>query len=111
MTGKNKTCAEINLGYLLENLRAIQGHVAPARVIPVVKADAYGHGAVPVAQAVARNGFDLLAVAQFKEAMELRDSGIANPILISEDCCPMKYPLPWRPALESACFARRISTG
>jgi alanine racemase len=93
MTGKNKTCAEINLGYLLENLRAIQGHVAPARVIPVVKADAYGHGAVPVAQAVARNGFDLLAVAQFKEAMELRDSGIANPILIFGRLLPHEIPV------------------
>lgn len=89
----NKTCAEIHLGHLLENLRAIQGHVAPARVIPVVKADAYGHGAVIVAKTVARNAFDLLAVAQFKEAMELRDSGVANPILIFGRLLPHEIPV------------------
>ncbi|MEK6195774.1 MAG: alanine racemase, partial [Deltaproteobacteria bacterium] len=42
----NKTCAEINLDHLLENLWAIHTHVKPAWVIPVVKANAYGHGAV-----------------------------------------------------------------
>ena len=68
MSAQNQTCAEIHLGNLLENLRAIQKHVAPARVIPVVKADAYGHGAVAVAKTAATNGFDLLAVAQFNEA-------------------------------------------
>ena len=88
----NKTCAEIHLGHLLENLRAIQAHVAPALVIPVVKADAYGHGAVVVAKTVAR-GADLLAVAQFKEAMELRDSGIANPILIFGRLLPHEIPV------------------
>jgi alanine racemase len=93
MTGNDKTYAEINLDYLLENLRAIQRHIAPARVIPVVKADAYGHGAVAVAKAVVRNGCDLIAVAQFKEAMELRDSGIANPILIFGRLLPHEIPV------------------
>ncbi len=93
MTEHNKTCAEIHLGNLLENLRAIQQHVAPAKVIPVVKADAYGHGAVPVAKTVAQNGFDLLAVAQFKEAMELRDSGVAHPILIFGRLLPHEIPV------------------
>jgi alanine racemase len=92
MTEHNKTCAEINLDNLLENLRAIQSHVEPARVIPVVKANAYGHGAVPVAKAVAKNGFNLLAVAQFREAMELRDSGLATPILIFGRLLPHEIP-------------------
>ena len=93
MTAQNITCAEIHLDHLLANLSAIQRHVAPARVIPVVKADAYGHGAVPVAKAVTRNGFDLLAVAQFTEAMELRDSGIATPILIFGRVLPHEIPV------------------
>ncbi len=88
----NKTCAEINLDNLLENLRAIQAHVAPAQIIPGVKADAYGHGAVPVAKYIAKNGFDLLAVAQFREAMELRDSGVATPILIFGRLLPHEIP-------------------
>jgi alanine racemase len=90
---QNKTCAEIRLGYLLENLQAIQKHVAPARVIPVVKADAYGHGAVAVAKAVAGKGVELLAVAQFQEAMALRDSGIPNPILIFGRLLPHEIPV------------------
>ncbi|MBW2677823.1 MAG: alanine racemase [Deltaproteobacteria bacterium] len=57
MAQKPQTCAEINLGNLLENLKAIQDHVAPSRVIPVIKADAYGHGAIPVAKAITNNGF------------------------------------------------------
>jgi len=77
----------------MENLGAIQKHVAPARVIPVVKADAYGHGAVTVAKTVVRNGFDLLAVAQFNEAMALRDSGVANPILIFGRLLPHEIPV------------------
>ena len=89
----NKTCAEINLKNLMDNLRAIQSHVAPARVIPVVKADAYGHGAVPIAKAVANNGVNLMAVAQFREAMELRDSGISIPILIFGRLLPQEIPM------------------
>lgn len=93
MIQQNRTRAEIHLGNLLKNLRVIQEHVAPARVIPVVKADAYGHGAVAVAKTAARNGFNLLAVAQFKEAMELRDSGIADPILIFGRLLPHEIPV------------------
>ena len=92
MTDRNTTCAEIDLGKLLANLKAIQSHVAPSRVIPVVKANAYGHGAVTVAKTVVREGFDLLAVAQFNEAMELRDSGIPNPILIFGRLLPHEIP-------------------
>ncbi len=92
MAKKPQTCAEINLGNLLENLKVIQDHVAPSRVIPVIKADAYGHGAIPVAKAITNNGFDLFAVAQFKEAMALRDSGIANPILIFGRLLPHELP-------------------
>ena len=93
MAEQNTTCAEIDLGNLLGNLRAIQRHVAPAQVIPVVKANAYGHGAVTVAKTIVRNGFDLLAVAQFKEAMALRDSGIPNPILIFGRLLPHEIPV------------------
>lgn len=77
-----KTCAEINLDHLAHNVRCIRERVAPARVIPVVKADAYGHGAVACARRLAREGFAMFAVAQFQEAMELRESGIDQSILV-----------------------------
>jgi alanine racemase len=77
-----KTCAEINLDALAYNVGQIRKKVSPARIIAVVKADAYGHGAIPVARRLVAEGIDLFAVAQFQEAMELRDSGIVQPVLV-----------------------------
>ena len=76
------TCARIHLDRLRFNYHQIQKKIAPARLIPVVKADAYGHGAIAVSKCLVSEGAQLLAVAQFQEAMELRDSGIDVPILI-----------------------------
>ncbi len=77
-----KNFVEINLNHLADNINAIQQKVLPAQIIPVVKADAYGHGAVPVTKRLIIEGFKIFAVAQFQEAMELRESGITQPILI-----------------------------
>lgn len=76
------TCARIHLNRLRFNYREICKKIAPARLIPVVKADAYGHGAVPVSRCLVDEGAELLAVAQYQEAMELRESGIRIPILV-----------------------------
>jgi len=78
----NKTFAEINLNNLASNVSAIKKRVFPSKVIPVVKADAYGHGAVPVTKRLTREGFNIFAVSQLKEAMELRESGVNQPMLI-----------------------------
>ncbi|HYA02684.1 MAG TPA: alanine racemase [Syntrophobacteria bacterium] len=86
-----RTCAEINLHNLADNVKAIEQKVLPARVIPVVKADAYGHGAIPVTRRLVREGFDMFAVAQFQEAMELRESGIEQPILIFGRLFPPQF--------------------
>lgn len=88
----NKTCAEINLDNLAYNIHAIQNKVSPAKVIPVVKADAYGHGAVPITERLVKEGFKFFAVAQFQEAMELRESGINLPILIFGRLFPNEIP-------------------
>jgi alanine racemase len=77
-----KTFAEINLDNLAYNINAIRQKVLPSKVIPVVKADAYGHGAVPVTRRLVKEGFNMFAVAQFQEALDLRESGFAQPILI-----------------------------
>jgi len=76
------TYAEINLDNLSYNIRRICKKVAPATVIPVIKADAYGHGAVPVAKRLAREGISMFAVARFEEGMELRESGVSEHILL-----------------------------
>lgn len=87
-----RTCAEINLDHLAHNLHQIRNRVAPARVIPVVKADAYGHGAVACAGRLVREGVTMFAVAQFQEAMELRESGIDEAILVLGRLFPQQLP-------------------
>jgi len=87
-----KTYAEINLDHLIYNIRAIQQKVSPSEIIPVVKADAYGHGAVAVTKRLVKDGFKIFAVAKFQEAMELRESGISQPILIFGRVFPNEIP-------------------
>jgi alanine racemase len=87
-----KTYAEINLDHLIYNIRAIQQKVFPSEIIPVVKADAYGHGAVAVTKRLVKDGFKIFAVAQFQEAMELRESGISQPVLIFGRLFPNEIP-------------------
>lgn len=86
------TVAQINLNHLLHNIRQIQKKTSPAKVFPVIKADAYGHGAIPVAKCLVKAGFEMFAVAQFQEAMQLRDSGITTPILIFGRLLPGEIP-------------------
>ncbi len=87
-----RTCARIHLDHLRFNFREIRKKIAPARLIPVVKADAYGHGAVAVSRCLVEEGAALLAVAQYQEAMELRDSGIDVPVLIFGRLFPDELP-------------------
>ncbi len=76
------TFLEINLMRLAENYLAIQQKVAPARVMPVVKANAYGHGLIPVARRLISLGIEALAVAILEEGLALRQAGIEAPILV-----------------------------
>ncbi len=74
---------EIDLDAIAGNVRAIKRIVGDAvTLFAVVKADAYGHGAVAVARTALLNGAEFLAVANVQEAMELRDAGIEPPILV-----------------------------
>jgi len=77
-----RALAEINFTNLIYNFRSIKAKVKNSDVIPVIKANAYGHGAVEVAKALIKEGAKFFAVAFFEEAMELKDSGINLPILI-----------------------------
>lgn len=73
---------EVDLARLRENARALVRIAAPARLMAVVKADAYGHGAVQAAQAVLAGGATALAVATVTEGQNLREAGIDAPILV-----------------------------
>lgn len=74
---------EVDLDAVAENIRAIVNRVGPkVRVSPAVKANAYGHGAVPLARAVIDAGASYLAVACVDEGAQLRSAGISAPILV-----------------------------
>lgn len=77
-----RTWAEIDLGALEHNYQALRACAPGSRFLGVVKANAYGHGAVPVARKLEELGADYLAVACLNEALELRRAGIRMPILI-----------------------------
>lgn len=76
------TWAEIDLTAIEDNVRAIMALATPAEVMAVVKADAYGHGAIEVAKAVLAAGAGHLAVATADEGLILRQAGIDTPILV-----------------------------
>lgn len=80
---QKRTWAEISLDNIEHNYRAVKaGLPAGCRYLGVVKADAYGHGALPVAHRLEKAGADYLAVSCLDEALELRRGGVAMPILI-----------------------------
>ncbi len=73
--------AVIDLDAVRGNIATLRDIVAPAAVMAVVKADAYGHGMVPVARAAVEGGAAWLGVADIDEALALRAAGIATPVL------------------------------
>ncbi|MDN5669987.1 MAG: alanine racemase [Renibacterium salmoninarum] len=73
--------AVIDLEAIRQNVRRIAQIASPAKVMAVVKADGYGHGAVPVATAALQAGAAWIGVAHVREALELRAAGIEAPIL------------------------------
>jgi alanine racemase len=106
------TVVEISLPALRHNLHEVVRRVGAARIMAVVKANAYGHGAVPVAQALLAAGAHQLGVARVTEGLELRHAGITAPILVMSEAVPDDIPalqrfnltlvLPSREAIESA---------
>ncbi len=80
---KFSTWVEIDLDALTHNIEEVRSRIGGAlRVMLVVKADAYGHGAVEVARAAVEGGVDMLGVATLHEGIELRQAGVDAPILI-----------------------------
>lgn len=78
-----RTWTEVSLDALEYNYRQLRGLVPRGtRFLGVVKADAYGHGAVQVSRSLAELGAEFLAVSNLEEAMQLRDAGIDLPVLI-----------------------------
>ncbi len=109
-----RTWAEINMNALEENVSNIRKITDKnAMIMAVVKADAYGHGAINVAKCLLAHGADRLAVSELDEAIELRRAGIDAEILIlgasfDEECDQLvKYDI--TPAVFTKSFAEKLS--
>jgi alanine racemase len=84
--------AEISLSALKHNFKALSLLAKGSQVLPVVKANAYGHGAVPAAKAFIQAGAKFLAVAFVQEGVALREAGIQKPILVLTPTLPAEIP-------------------
>lgn len=97
------THARVHLENIVANLRAVKARVGDRAVLLAIKADAYGHGAVPVARAVeAAGAADWFGVATVPEGIELRRAGITLPILKLSQVLPSE--------VEEAVRARLVLT-
>jgi alanine racemase len=110
----SRTWAEIDLGAVRNNVRTLKRRAPHSRLMAVVKADAYGHGAVEVARVAVEAGADSLAVVTVEEGAELRRAGLDVPILIFTDLPPDRLPLAGEHRLavtaHSIPSARRIAS-
>lgn len=84
--------AEVDLAAVRHNVRELKRRANGSRLMAAVKADAYGHGAIPVSKAALEAGADSLAVVTVEEGAELREAGISAPILVFTDLRPEKLP-------------------
>jgi alanine racemase len=83
---RRPTVAVVDLEAIRHNVRLLRPD--RAELMAVVKADAYGHGAVPVAQAALEAGATWLGVALVEEGVALREAGIRAPVLLLSECAP-----------------------
>ncbi|MXY86645.1 MAG: alanine racemase [Chloroflexi bacterium] len=105
--------AEINLAALRHNVDLLRRQASPAGVAAVVKADAYGHGAITIARAALEAGAARICVFTIREAVELREAGIDAPILclgpvLAEDPDPIAA-LDIGVVVDSATTVRRLA--
>lgn len=85
------TRAEVDLDVIASNFRRIREVAGGAAVLPIIKADAYGHGALPVARRLVREGAIGFGVALAEEAIELREAGVASRLLVLDGVYPRAH--------------------
>lgn len=110
MECNRRVTAEINLNAIVQNYEEIKKLLSPGtRILPVIKADAYGHGAIEVAKALIKAGSDYFAVAIYEEAMMLREHGINAPILIMGYTVPGLIPDVVRYNIAQTVFTQEMA--
>lgn len=86
-----RTWLEIDLPALAHNLSLIRSTVGPGRLVALVaKADAYGHGLIPICRFALQKGADWIAVATVQEGIALRDAGVDAPVLVLSPILPVE---------------------
>ena len=83
------TWVEVDLSAIRSNAQAIKAYAQGSSLIAVIKADAYGHGAIPVAEALCEEAA-MYAVATVAEAVELRTAGVGKPVLVLFNALPVQ---------------------
>ncbi len=112
-TPTTPTWAEVSLKALKANFKALQKLARGSEILPVVKANAYGHGLAPVSQALVSAGAKFLAVAFVQEGVALRKAGVKVPILVLSPTLPIEIPILLKnklvPQVSSASGAKALS--
>lgn len=107
--GSALTAATVELDHILHNYRQIRGLVPEsAEVLAVIKANGYGHGAVPVAQTLRRAGVGWFGVATVEEGIALRESGVTERIMVLSRLVPWNARLAVRWGLTPLVFNREL---
>ncbi len=100
----------VDLGALRHNYRQLRARCAPGvKFLAVVKADAYGHGLVPVARTLAAAGVDYLGVASVEEGLALRAAGVGLPVLLLMGVLPQESEKAVGAELEVVLFRRDLA--
>ncbi len=103
------TWAEISLGSFRENLNEVRRLVGEnVRIMAVVKANAYGHGAIRISKVAIECGEDILGVATVAEAIELREAGIKSEIFLLGGVDPTEADLVVENGLTPACYSTAV---
>ena len=114
MTMPVSTWVEVDLDRFAANLRAVRDRIGPGReILLVIKADAYGHGAVEMADAAAREGVTQFGVATLHEGIQLRRADVALPIAVLSPLLPAEIEEAvahrLEPSVGDRAFARALS--
>ncbi len=105
-----KASAYIHKENLENNLRQLRRIAGSSKICAVIKADAYGHGAVMTSRILADAGVDFLAVAYLEEALELREAGIQTPLLVLGTTDPGNADIIIANNVSQTVFTRDLAT-
>src|SRR5450755_5096577 len=103
-----RALARVNLAAIERNVARLQRELSGGGLCAVVKADGYGHGAIPVARAALAGGAGWLAVVTVEEAAELRVGGIGGPVLVMGAVSAQELPVALAARADLVAWSERF---